>query len=179
MPCRSITTELDGPADTLAARYCLWGPANFVRANISAHMLEVTRAARDLPEEQAVDLIHLSDSQDPSGNNHCNPRHTQGCIRNPMSHTSKMRRAKPHPSSSSAMLCCCPQDICTIFFSSKPLTGTGAIVVSIRLQRDLDGKVSHWARFQCQNLSGFLWRYAPLYGRCQAGPSLRSRMHIL
>jgi len=36
-----------------------------------------------------------------------------------------------YPSSSNAMLCCCPQAICTIFLSSKPLTRT-ATAVSIR-----------------------------------------------
>jgi hypothetical protein len=33
-----------------------------------------------------------------------------------------------YPSSSSAMLCCCPHAICTIFLSSRPMTGTTATV---------------------------------------------------
>jgi hypothetical protein len=99
-------------------------------------MLEVRIVTRDLPEGQHGDLTHLSDSQGPGGNSHCNPRHTQDCVRNHMSHTFKMRRTKSYPSSSSAMLCCCPQAICTIFFSSKPLTGTSAVVMSGQLSNE-------------------------------------------
>ena len=44
------------------------------------------------------------------------------------------------------MLCCCPQAICTIFFSSKPLTGTSTVVVSGQLQTNL-GKVGFLTGF--------------------------------
>jgi hypothetical protein len=56
-------------------------------------ILTAIRVTRDLPGEQLEDLKHLSDSQGLGGNNHCNPRHTQDCVRNVMSHTSNTRRA--------------------------------------------------------------------------------------
>jgi hypothetical protein len=59
--------------------------------------LTAISVTRDLPGEQPEDLTHLSDSQGPGGNSHCNPRHIQDCVRNPISHTPKTRRANRTP----------------------------------------------------------------------------------
>jgi hypothetical protein len=88
----------------------------------------MTGPTHDLPGEQLAELKHLSDSQGPDGSSHCSPRRIQYCVViSVRPRFLRWTRAHAYPSSSNAMLCCCPHAICTIFLSSKPLTGTATI----------------------------------------------------
>jgi hypothetical protein len=122
MLCRSITTEFVGPASTFAPRNCLCGPAN-CKHHMSTHPTATWRR-HDIPEEQLAELKRLFDSQGPDDNSRCIPRRIQYCDGKTVSPCYPKLEPCAYPSSSSAMLCCCPDAICTIFLSSKPLTGT-------------------------------------------------------
>ena len=122
MPCRSITTEFEGPAATFAPRNCFWGPAN-CKHRMSTQFT-VTARKHTVPGEQLVELKRLFDSRGPDGNSRCIPRRIRFCVGKPVSPCFLKLDLCAYPSSSSAMPCCCPPAICTIFLSSKPLTGT-------------------------------------------------------
>ncbi len=176
MLCRSITTEFEGPAATFAPRNCFWGPAN-CNHRMSTHFT-VTARKHNVPGEQLVELKRLFDSQGPDGNSRCIPRRIRFCVGKPVSPCFLKSDLCAYPSSSSAMPCCCPPAICTIFLSSKPLTGTAKHheLCDIRFRGE---KHSHWARFQCQILSCFPSQCALPCARCRAGPSLHFQMRIL
>jgi hypothetical protein len=131
-----MTTELVGPAATFAPRNCLCGPAN-CKHHMNTQPTVIGRKY-DIPGVQFGDLKRLFDSQGPDDNSHCSPRHIQYCDGKSVSpYFPKLKLDScAHPSSSRAMLCCCPDASCTTFLSSKPLTGT-ANVMSFQILADI------------------------------------------